>query len=117
MDPKAGKFVYLFEMNVPKIMAMGFKIVDVQNRSGLVDAQFADKQNRKRGKQSDRWFEHNGVWFDAYDERTERQLLYSIPFLKERCRAITVFKSRDDLKKRIEPFAHQQALLKRVWDK
>lgn len=117
MDPKAGKFVYLFEMNVPKIMAMGFKIVDVQNRSGLVDAQFADKQNRKRGKQSDRWFEHNGVWFDAYDERTERQLLYSIPFLKERCRTITVFKSREDLKKRIEPFGQQQQLLKSAADK
>eukprot|EP01084_Bolivina_argentea_P280631 479951_1 len=112
MNEKNKKYVYLFEMDVPKVMSIGFKVVDVQNKAYLVDQTFADRKNRKKGKQSDRWFGHNGVWFDAYDERCERQLLYSIPFFKERCREITVFKTRKTLLKRIEPFKVKQQQLK-----
>lgn len=108
MSEQQQKFVYLFEMNVPKIMSIGFKVVDVQNKAGLVDKRFADRNNRKKGKQSDRFFDHKSVWFDAYDERTERQLLYSIPFFKQRCQKITIFKTKKELLQRIEPFKKQQ---------
>ena len=108
MSEQQEKYVYLFEMNVPKIMSIGFKVVDVQNKAGLVDEKFADRKNRKSGKQSDRWFDHKGVWFDAYDERTERQLLYAIPFFKERCQKITVYRTKKELLERIEGFRKSQ---------
>ena len=108
MNEQQKKFVYLFEMNIPIIMSIGWKVVDVQNKIGLVDKRFADRKNRKKGKQSDRWFDHKGVWFDAYDERTERQLLYAIPFFKQRCQKITVFETKQELLERIEPFKKQQ---------
>ena len=119
-NEKNKKFVYLMEMDVPKIMSMGWKVVDVQNKAYLVDQRYAKKiaakkerKNKgKNNKQTDRWFGHNDVYFDAYNERTERQLLFAIPFFKERCKSIKIFKSKQKLREAIEPFKIRQQKLK-----
>eukprot|EP01083_Nonionella_stella_P095538 268238_1 len=111
MSEAAKKYVYLFEMDVPKVMCIGWKVVDVQRKRYLVDGK-RPKASRQTAKQKDRWFGHNGVWFDANQERTERQLLYCIPFLKQRCNKIEIFRTEKELLKRIEPFKHSQQKLK-----
>merc|ERR1712154_32579 len=98
-------------------MCVGYRVVDVQDRAGVADAEFAAKNKAKHAKQGDRWFEHNAVWFDAADERTERQLLYAIPFFKERCRNVTVFETKQKLREAIEPFKQKQLAIKQQSEK
>ena len=118
-DQSKKKPIYLFEMNVPKIHCIGWKVCHVQNRAYLVDPKF-DKTNNNNNssdkgghaKERERWFSHNRIWFDAENERTERQLLYTIPFLKERCQKIETIETKQKLLEMIEPFRVKQLKLK-----
>ena len=118
-DENKRKPIYLFEMNVPKIHCIGWKVCDVQNRAYLVDSKFGmpnsnsdSHQENRNAKETNRWFEHNRIWFDADNERTERQLLYTIPFLKERCQKIEKIETKAKLLQMIEPFRVKQLKLK-----
>jgi len=79
--------IHLFEISIPKIEVLGFKVGDVQDKS---------KENR--------WFNHRGIWFDAEDERTERYTLYEIPFLSSRCKNIRIFNSKEEVKSFLKPY-------------
>jgi hypothetical protein len=90
------KKIHLFKLSVPKIEACGYKLKDVQDESQLHD-----------------WFKFSGVWFDARLERTERYVLYGIPFLKERLQELKIFESDQEIVEFIEPFKEKQLALRK----
>jgi hypothetical protein len=99
----ASRVVHLFELDVPLIETVAWRVLDVQKMASLFLKGFGDGSNR--------WFEHNGIWFDAYDERTERYVLNEIPFLNRRLRQLRRFANQDEITAALLPFkAKQQAL-------
>lgn len=53
-------------------------------------------------------------WFNSHEERTERYVLYEIPFLKERCKSVKIFESKESVKEFLEPFKKKQQTLKNL---
>jgi hypothetical protein len=37
---------------------------------------------------SEHWCNHRGIWFDTTNPRTERFMLYEIPWFAKRCRSV-----------------------------
>jgi len=87
--------VHLMGLSVPKIEHCGFKLVDVQGEGN-----------------EHRWFQHNNVWFDANEERTERYTFYEIPFYKDRLMTLRIFNAKQEILDYIEPFKVAQLLKK-----
>jgi len=85
------KKVHLMELSVPKIEVSGYKVCDIQ-----------DEGKKKR------WFEHRGIWFDSYLERTERYTLYEIPFYSRRLRSLRIFETREEVQAYLAPFQKAQ---------
>ena len=69
------KAAYLMGMDVPKVETLGFALKDVSYSS----------------EEQSRWFTHRGVYFDGWLEETERYVLYTILYFKERCKSVRVF--------------------------
>lgn len=98
-------------MDIPKIETLGYNVCEVQGFSDVA------KKFATGRVQHEIWFKHRGVWFDGTLERTERYLLYEIPFLKERCKNIKVFKTNEAINKAVLPFKEKQQALKDEYDK
>jgi len=79
------KKVHLMELSVPKIEVLGFILSDIQDG------------NHK-------WFCFRKIWFDSFDERTERYTLYEIPFFSKRCRSVRIFQSNQEITAFLQPF-------------
>ena len=90
--------VHLFEIDVPKIELIGYILAQVQSK-----------------KKSSDWFEHRGVFFCSNWERTERYVLYEIPFLKKREVSHTIIRTKEELEKMIAPFKEKQEKLYKEW--
>eukprot|EP01087_Luapelamoeba_hula_P000376 TRINITY_DN10270_c0_g1_i2.p1 TRINITY_DN10270_c0_g1~~TRINITY_DN10270_c0_g1_i2.p1 ORF type:complete len:338 (-),score=65.75 TRINITY_DN10270_c0_g1_i2:126-1139(-) len=88
--------VYLMEMNVPKIEACGCKVQDVQSDP------------------TRRWFKHNKIWYDAFLERTERYMLFEIPFYSQRCTKLTRFEDASQVLQFLRPYQLLQAQRKQL---
>eukprot|EP01006_Ploeotia_vitrea_P045792 TRINITY_DN66969_c6_g1_i1.p1 TRINITY_DN66969_c6_g1~~TRINITY_DN66969_c6_g1_i1.p1 ORF type:complete len:307 (+),score=26.73 TRINITY_DN66969_c6_g1_i1:73-921(+) len=96
----AGKKAYLMGMDVPKIECLGFLLRDVSTN---------------RNDEANRWFSHKGVMFDGWLERTERYVLYTIPFFKERCRTLKVLATDQELQNFIHAFSVEQKKKYETW--
>eukprot|EP00026_Physarum_polycephalum_P013035 Phypoly_transcript_13396.p1 GENE.Phypoly_transcript_13396~~Phypoly_transcript_13396.p1 ORF type:complete len:273 (+),score=32.43 Phypoly_transcript_13396:211-1029(+) len=83
------KKIHLMKLSVPKIEVCGYKLQDISDKS-------------------ERWFQHNGIWFDGTEERTERYTLYEIPFYKERLQQLTIFESNAQVNEYLLPFKNSQ---------
>ena len=94
------KKIHLFKLDAPKIEACGYVLKDVQ-----------DENSRHN------WFKFSGVWFDSRLERTERYVLYGIPFLKERLLELKVFETKEEIIEFIRPYKEIQQKLKDQEDK
>ena len=60
------KRAFLMKITMPLIETAGYTIEDVQ---------YDDFKNEEM-----RWFQHRGVWFDAKDPKTEKFVMFEIPF-------------------------------------
>ena len=89
--------IHLMEMDVPKIEVNGFTVSQVQ-----------DEKGKKK------WFGHRGVWFDSFNERTERYTLYEVPFFAKRCKSVRIFNSKEEVQNFIAPFKERQLVLKKA---
>jgi len=94
-----SKKVYVFELTVPMIETIGWTVSDVHTH-------YEDVVNEKQVFQ--RWFTHRGIYFDSDDPRTERYVLFEIPFFKQRCRKITIFENEKSIKEALLPFKQSQ---------
>ena len=79
-DPTRSKRVYLYEISVPVVESLGWRLIDVARRSGdILGEKYASH---------DKWFCFGSpageFWFDATLQRTERYGLYGISFLAQR---------------------------------
>lgn len=109
LDPERSKAVHLFEMSVPVIESLGWRLIDVAARAGpILGPSYADHK---------RFFcfktpaAEDGIWFDAEDQRTERYSLYTLPFLAQRLQSHRVFNSFEVIRDAIAPFTEHQRLL------
>ncbi|MGI9239415.1 MAG: hypothetical protein ACR2RV_01360 [Verrucomicrobiales bacterium] len=102
----AQKPVNLFQLSVPVVESLGWRLLDV--------ASMAPPFLGSRYAEHEPWFCFkspsipSGVRFDATLQRTERYGLYSVPFLPQRLRAMWKFGSTDSITKAIQPFAEAQ---------
>lgn len=105
--------VYLFEVSVPKAATLGWRLVDV--------ASFAPHFLGAHFSNLEPWFQFEspatpkGVWFDATVARTERYVLYGVPFLRQRLRRLWVFRSLSELHGAVSPFLIRQELLRSIF--
>jgi hypothetical protein len=83
--------IHLMKVTVPKIEAMGYTVAQVQDPSA--------KQ---------RWFKHRHIWFDSLDERTERYVLWGVPFLSKRLVNLRIFNSEEEVQTYLLPFQQRQ---------
>jgi hypothetical protein len=90
------KKIHLMKLKIPKIEACGYKLKEVQDETQMHD-----------------WFQFSGVWFDARLERTERYVLYGIPFLKERLQELKIFENEKEIVEFIKPFKENQIELRK----
>jgi hypothetical protein len=108
-----AKPVYLFEVSVPKVATLGWRLVDV--------ASFAPHFLGARSSSLEPWFSFespafpNGIWFDATDQRTERYVLYGIPFLCQRLRRLWVFRNLSEIQAAVATFASRQEHLRSIY--
>eukprot|EP00698_Gefionella_okellyi_P006377 TRINITY_DN15732_c0_g1_i1.p1 TRINITY_DN15732_c0_g1~~TRINITY_DN15732_c0_g1_i1.p1 ORF type:complete len:288 (-),score=57.16 TRINITY_DN15732_c0_g1_i1:177-1040(-) len=102
---RSDKPIHLFELDVPVIETMGWRVCDVHDRTAAVTSKHVHTA---------RWFEHNDIWFDADVQRTERYVLFDIPFLKERLRSLRLFHTQDEVAQALHPFRARQLELKQA---
>lgn len=107
------KPVYLFEVSVPKVATLGWRLVDVMS--------FAPHFLGTRSSSVEPWFSFEnpafprGIWFDATDQRTERYVLYGIPFLRQRLRRLWVFRTLSEIQTAAVTFASRQEHLRAIY--
>ncbi|KAG2378540.1 hypothetical protein C9374_008179 [Naegleria lovaniensis] len=82
--------IYLMELQIPLIEVLGYKVSDVS---------FTPQR---------RWFSFSKIWFDSFDEATERYALYEIPFLSKRLMNVRIFEDRNEIEKILQPFREMQ---------
>jgi hypothetical protein len=82
------RLIYRMELDVPMIEVVGWRMCDVDG--------------------SEHWFEHRGIWFDTTNPRTERFMLYEIPWFSLRCRSVRVFASHEEVQDYLRPFGQEQ---------
>ena len=90
--------IYLMELDLPLIEVLGYKVRDV-----------AYDRNR-------RWFYYGKIWFDSFDETTERYTLFEIPLLSKRMTSLRIFDNQQDIENFLRPFRESQQLLKNQCD-
>eukprot|EP00696_Hemimastix_kukwesjijk_P008707 gnl/Hemi2/21008_TR6973_c0_g1_i1.p1 gnl/Hemi2/21008_TR6973_c0_g1~~gnl/Hemi2/21008_TR6973_c0_g1_i1.p1 ORF type:complete len:141 (-),score=36.15 gnl/Hemi2/21008_TR6973_c0_g1_i1:310-732(-) len=88
-----ARLVHLMGLDVPVIETLGYRVIELQD-----DA-------------STPWFKHQGVWFDASLERTERYTLWDIPFFSQRLKSLKIFSSQAEVAAFIAPFKASQLAL------
>lgn len=86
------RLLYRLELDVPLIEVIGWRMCDVDG--------------------SEHWFEHRGIWFDTTNPRTERFMLYEIPWFSMRCRSVRVFATHEEVQDYLRPFALEQDRLR-----
>eukprot|EP00732_Lithocolla_globosa_P004937 Lithocolla_globosa_v1_NODE_4789_length_1366_cov_7.829138.p1 type:complete len:329 gc:universal NODE_4789_length_1366_cov_7.829138:1264-278(-) len=102
--------VYLFQLSVPVIESLGWRLADVAERAPSVLG--AKYENHER------WFNFRtpassrGVWFDSDLQETERYGLWGIPFLSKRLERLYRFDSIQQMREAILPFVEHQERLK-----
>lgn len=87
-------FVYRFELDLPLIETVGWRMCDVNGWVG--------------------WFSHRGIWHDPTNPRTERFLLLAVPFLSQRCPSVRRFNTQEEIEEYVRPFIEQQDGLRRM---
>eukprot|EP01001_Neometanema_parovale_P007056 NODE_3380_length_1230_cov_26.087624_g3209_i0.p1 GENE.NODE_3380_length_1230_cov_26.087624_g3209_i0~~NODE_3380_length_1230_cov_26.087624_g3209_i0.p1 ORF type:complete len:346 (+),score=63.92 NODE_3380_length_1230_cov_26.087624_g3209_i0:58-1038(+) len=98
-----SKPVYLFEVSVPVVESLGWRLIDVAHRSGdILGPRYADHED---------WFHFQGVWFDSTRQETERYGLYTVPFLKDRMCSLRKFSTKEALMDSLKPYTLQQQCL------
>ncbi len=88
-----NKKVYLFEVHVPKIWTVGWKLADIQREPG------------------ERWFSHRECWFDSTLERTERYTMFGVP-LSSTLKSVRIFDTSQQVEDFVQPFVAKQNELK-----
>ncbi|KAF0973667.1 hypothetical protein FDP41_007054 [Naegleria fowleri] len=88
--------IYLMELQIPLIEVLGFKVKDVSYTP------------------QKRWFYFGKIWFDSFDEATERYTLYEIPFLSKRLMKVRVFEDSNEVENFLQPFRESQEEKKRL---
>ena len=96
---RAGMAVFMFDLDVPVIESCGWSVHDVRV-FGPDGPDAADDS---------RWFKHRGIYFDAYDQRTERYTFYEIPFVRDRCVRLRVFHDAAGIAALLKPFKARMA--------
>jgi hypothetical protein len=86
------RLIYRIELDVPLIEVVGWRMCDVDG--------------------SEHWFEHRGIWFDTTNPRTERFMLYEIPWFTLRCKSVRVFATHEEVQNYLRPFAEEQDRLR-----
>ena len=125
--PAGRKRVTLFQVTVPVVESLGWRLIDVAQRSAPVLGDSYDTHEK--------WFcfpspafagagggdddgddddDEGGFWFDATLQRTERYGFYGIPFLGKRLQRLLVFNSMGEIQDALAPFARHQEQLRRV---
>eukprot|EP01125_Pyxidicula_operculata_P010162 TRINITY_DN3352_c0_g1_i2.p1 TRINITY_DN3352_c0_g1~~TRINITY_DN3352_c0_g1_i2.p1 ORF type:complete len:293 (+),score=33.51 TRINITY_DN3352_c0_g1_i2:1395-2273(+) len=94
MDIVNNKKIHLFEVSVPKIEALGYAVADIQD-----------------GEKT--WFKHRGIWFNSKWERTERYMLWEIPFLSARLKKLRIFESDQEIMEYLLPFKDKMIALRK----
>eukprot|EP01130_Rhizamoeba_saxonica_P012896 TRINITY_DN5479_c0_g1_i3.p1 TRINITY_DN5479_c0_g1~~TRINITY_DN5479_c0_g1_i3.p1 ORF type:complete len:233 (-),score=49.92 TRINITY_DN5479_c0_g1_i3:19-717(-) len=85
-----GKVIHLMELSVPLIEVLGYTVQDVSDTP------------------DEPWFSHRGVWFNSTWERTERYVLYEIPFFGERLVSLRIISTIEEANEYIEGFKQSQ---------
>jgi hypothetical protein len=88
-----GKSIYLMELSLPKVECLGYRLADI-----------SDDPER-------RWFQFRRTWFDSSSHKTERYVLYEIPFLAERLQKLEIL-DKMQLGPRLEAYRVQQDVRK-----
>jgi hypothetical protein len=86
------RLIYRFELDVPAIEVLGWRMCDVDG--------------------SEHWFNHRHIWFDTTNPRTERFMLYEIPWFSMRCKSVRVFATHEEVQDYLHPFALEQDRLR-----
>jgi hypothetical protein len=86
------RLIYRMELDVPLIEVIGWRMCDVDGY--------------------EHWFNHRGIWFDTANPRTERFMLYEIPWFSMRCKSVRVFDTCEDIQEYLRPFAREQDRLR-----
>ncbi|KAH3765680.1 hypothetical protein Pelo_2478 [Pelomyxa schiedti] len=94
-----NKSIHVMQLDVPLIETLGYRVGDL-HRPG-----------------TPRWFDFSDVWFDSALERTERYVLYEIPFFSQRLRSLVKIPTLSAAKEFIAPFKRAQLLAKEAYDK
>ena len=87
------KPIYRFEVEVPVIETVGWRMCDVNGWTG--------------------WFRHRNIWYDPNNPRTERFMLLELPFFAARCKSVRIFTSEAEIADYLRPFITQQERLHR----
>lgn len=89
-DYETNRKVHLMELSIPKIEVLGYFVRDVSY----------DRNSQ--------WFYYGKIWFDSFEESTERYTLYEIPFLSQRMLSLRIFESTEEIKQYLQPFRESQ---------
>jgi len=89
------KAIYRFEVEVPVIETVGWRMCDVNGWTG--------------------WFRHRNIWHDPNNPRTERFMLMELPFFAARCKSVRIFTSEEEVADYLWPFGVQQQRLHRLY--
>ncbi len=84
-----NRLIYLIEIDVPVIEVIGWRMCDVDGWEG--------------------WFKHRGIWFDTTNPRTERFMLFEIPWFSLRCKCVRIFREHEEVEDYLRLFAEEQA--------